>query len=195
MLHRRTYQIIAFTSAALAALVILGHLTGHCYYKHGGEFSPDTFRGRSYQAYVLGPITIPRYTPEYETVVGRYLDEHGYVDRDATDVRWYHTVGSRVGWTFIGCSFGSPVAWIATDFDDEVGERLVAWSERRPELAKVFWPRIVAWIREDRCADAAELLELLKYGDDPATVDDVEALFEEATRLADEEYGPRRPAG
>lgn len=191
----RSLRIIAFASAALAALVILGHLTGHCYYEHGGQFSPDTFRGRSYKSYVLGPVTIPWYAREYETVVGRYLDENGYVDADATGVRWYHTVGTQVGWTFLGCSFGSPVASIAKDFNDEVGKRLVAWSERRPDLAKVFWPRIVAWIREDRCADAAELLDLWKRGDDPATVDEVEALFEQAKRLADEEYGPQRPAG
>lgn len=195
MLHRRPFKIIAFSGAALATVVIFGHLTDHCYYTHGGQFSPDTFHKRSYQAYVLGPVTIPLSARKYETVVGRYLVEKGYVDADATDVRWYRTGGSQVGWTFLGCSFGTPVASIAADFDDEHGERLVAWSEREPELANIFWPRIIAWIREDRCADAAELLDLWKYGDDPATVDEVEALFEEAKRLADEEYGLQRPAG
>ena len=195
MLSRRALYLIAATAAGLALSLIVGHLTCHCYYEHGGQFSPDTFRGRSYKSYVLGPVTIPLYAREYETIVGRYLAEKGYADPDAADVRWYHTVGTQVGWTFLGCSFGSPVASIATDFDSEHGERLVAWSERRPDLAKVFWPRLVVWIQEDRCADAAELLDLWTYGDDPATVEEVEALFEEAKRLADQEYGPERPAG
>lgn len=180
-LMNRSLSVIVWSAFALAALLLIGEMSGVCFYERGGEFSPDTFRVRSYQAYRCGPVQFPKWTEERGTPVSDYLAANGYVD-SPQQVRW-RLIGGRGGSAFTACTFSGDCKMIRMRLEGEQADRLLAWSEENPDLAKVFWTKVVEWVREERHGEAVAALWLIDQVKRD-TVEDVRKILVDAVYAA-----------
>lgn len=169
----RVLKFIGGAATALAILLVAAGLFGVPAHERGGEFSPDTFRRRSYEAYRWGPLQFPKWTEERGTPVSEYLAANGYLD-PPRQIRW-RLVGGR--------GFTGECKPLMMRVEGEQADLLLAWSEENPDLAKIFWTQVVEWVREQRYGEAAAALWLIDQVE-RNTVEDVREILEDAVRAA-----------
>ena len=132
----RLVKTIGGAATALAILLVAAGLFGVPARERGGEFSPDTFRERSFEAYRWGLLQFPKWTEERATPVSEYLAANGYLD-PPQQVRW-RLIGARGGSAFVAFTGSGDCKLIAMRLEGEQADLLLAWSEENPELAKIF---------------------------------------------------------
>lgn len=174
MLSRRTWLGVA----VVASLLLVGHILGYCGPEGGTEFSPDTFRTRSYTAYRWGPFQFPRFDGvARESSLSRYLVAHGHLERNPEKIRWVAFYKPPT-LSFLFCYFGETSSRTMNELEMQL-DWPIAWSDRDPELAKRFWRQIVKWVQNDRYD---EVLQLLQYDQEPKSMEELEGRFEECER-------------
>ena len=177
----RTLRAIGGAATAIAILLVAAGLFGVPAHERGGEFSPDTFRVRSFETYRWGLIQFPKWTDERGTPVSAYLAANGYLD-PTQQVRW-RMIGVRGGSAVTIFTGTGECSMIARRLEGEQTDLLLAWSEENPDLAKVFWTKVVEWVREERYGEAVAALWLIDQVKRD-TVEDVRKILDDAVPLA-----------
>lgn len=150
----------------------------------GIEFSPDRFMHRSFRYYQWCGIQVtPRQSHEWRSKVDDYIHEHSFAsDVDMPNARWHFVKGFAPGirgWhgnakhmcQSVGC-------W---DGNDE----WVQWSVDHPALAKIIWPQVVAWARNEQYNEIMMLFRFTNL-DSSTSPEDVQLKIEKAKVYARE---------
>jgi hypothetical protein len=132
----------------LVAIVILiaGWFIGPSGTATGVEFSPDLFRHRSFRQHQWCGVAYSKETEEWQSAIDDYLHAEGFVTASSHKARWHFVKGFAPGvrgWHGPAKHMCQAVGCFSGD------DRWVQWSKDHPELAKVLWPQVVAWARNE----------------------------------------------
>lgn len=181
---RRRLQIVLIVGAIAVSLAALSWFLGLSGTVYGVEFSPDRFSHRSFRYYQWCGIQItPKQSREWRSEVDDYIHEHGFVANvDRPDPRWHLVKGFAPGvrgWhgnaklmcQSVGC-WGGNDEW-------------VTWSEDHPDLAKIIWPQVVVWARNEQYYVIMTLFRFTEL-ENATSPEDVRAKIELANVYAQE---------
>lgn len=151
--------------ALIAAISAVGWLMGPTGTVYGVQFSPDRCSHRSFRYYQwCGVQVTPKQTREWRSDLDTYIQESGFaVGGNAENPRWHFVKGFAPGvrgWhgdakymcQSVGC-------WSGND------RWLIAWSKNHPDLAKVIWPQVIMWARDERYYEIMLLFRLTNLED------------------------------
>jgi len=178
---RRRLRIVLIAGASLFLLVALGWFFGPSGTVHGVEFSPDRFCHRSFRYHLWCGIQItPKETHQWRSDLEEYLHEQGFVSSaDAPNPRWLLVKGFK---PFVRGWFGeAKFLCQAVDCYGGGSNRWVTWSKDHPELAKVLWPQVVRWARNDQYAEIGSLILLIDL-EGVASAEDLRKKIKQAER-------------
>ena len=173
---RRRLRTVFFVGAISVSLAALGAFLGPSGIVSGVEFSPDRFLHRSFRYYQWCGIQItPRQSHEWRSAVDDYVHEHGFASNvDVQHPRWHFVKGFAPGvrgWhgnakhmcQSLGC-------W---DGNDE----WIEWSIDHPELARMIWPQVVAWARNEQYVEIMTLFRFTEL-ENATSPDEVQGKIE-----------------
>ena len=137
MVTIRRLEILVLTAIVVVLLLLFAGRTGSRSY-----FSPETLETKYHSLYGYVGVSLPGTAHTYRHELTEYLISKGHWKASGTnEPQWLSTytwdTGSRGGYSLIGRHlFRKDNDWIA-------------WSERHPQRAAVFWPHVLVMLREE----------------------------------------------
>lgn len=178
---QRKARTVVVVGAIIGGIVTIGWLFGPSGTVWGVEFSPDRFSHRSFRYYQWCGIPItPKKTVEWRSNIDQYIHENGFAPSvDTENPRWHFVKGFapwQRGWIgpakvmcqAVGC-YSNRDCWLK-------------WSKAHPDLARIVWPQVVQWARNEQYAEISLLFRSsgLEDAASPEEVDELIRFVSEA---------------
>lgn len=184
------------TLGLLTSAALIAFLTVQFGAVYGVEFNPYSFARRSYSLYEIPLIRVQVRGLRREDVPSLavdFLDQQKYVAASTGAPNVWHVVTATRGVRMPKIGDADILIRYLDSKDQGDYHVWVAWSEKHPELAKVFWPAVGLLAQEELYVFIPDLFELARGTADPGQFQKqlhrhvAERLFEVARRMQEDD--------
>ncbi|MBM4072802.1 MAG: hypothetical protein FJ271_28325 [Planctomycetes bacterium] len=153
-MKRLLWGMLILACGYVAALLLLGSSGGR------GFFSPDTLEYRSQSEILCRGTELPLFrgpSKYHEHELVKFLVDKGYWQaREVNSAQWIFLFQWNHMWRDGESSFHRQFFWKKAHW--------IEWTDKNPEEASRFWPRILEMLRGDNEEKAVEMLYEKQYG-------------------------------